>query len=249
MTLSDKQQEAFRIVSELSESTRSSSDLLPLMDYTLLNLTASRQDIEQAARLASEHQVAALCIYPEHLSYRPEPVTINTAIVINFPTGNAPLNEALNAIDLAKQHPMLHEIDYVFPYEAYWAGDEKKALSHCRAVYHHCQQNHLLLKVILETGAMNDIHLIYKLSNDILHTGCDFLKTSTGKIETGATLSAAFAILSAINDTNSSCGIKLSGGIRSLSQASSYTHLAEHLLGKKVNPHWFRIGASRLGLS
>ena len=72
------------------------------------------------------------------------------------------------------------------------------------------------------------------------------LKTSTGKITPGASLQAVFVMLSAIKDSQSGCGIKISGGIKTLAQASVYIHLSEHMLEKNVGKNWFRIGASQI---
>ena len=74
----------------------------------------------------------------------------------------------------------------------------------------------------------------------------DFLKTSTGKIATGATIPAAVAMLLAISDSNTPCGIKFSGGIKTKEQASLYMRLAEHMRGVTTNKQWFRFGMSQL---
>ena len=63
---------------------------------------------------------------------------------------------------------------------------------------------------------------------------------------TGATLSAATAMLTAIVDSKKTCGIKLSGGIKTIEQAQSYIVLAEDMMRVPVDKHWFRIGASTL---
>ncbi len=86
------------------------------------------------------------------------------------------------------------------------------------------------------------------LSSEIIALGGRFLKTSTGKTPQGATLAAVFAIVSAVMDSTyaSSCGIKVSGGIKTPLQAQQYAQLAELLMGKAIHKDWFRIGASTL---
>ena len=73
-----------------------------------------------------------------------------------------------------------------------------------------------------------------------------FLKTCTGKIPQGASLSALFTMLSAIKDSGKTCGIKVSGGVKTPRQAFNYAKLAELMMAKKIDKSWFRIGASSL---
>ncbi len=93
---------------------------------------------------------------------------------------------------------------------------------------------------------MPSLEFIYDLSTEIINKGCDFLKTSTGKIAQGATPSAAFAMLKAIKESKTSCGLKVSGGIKQPEQAFIYMALASHLLDRDLDKSWFRIGASSL---
>lgn len=224
----------------------SSEAVLPLIDFTRLDALATRDDIAQCAAQALQHQVSALCILPQHLQWVPQSMAIPCATVINFPTGNDLHRDNLLAIEQAAIHPKLCEIDYVFPYSAYLSGQRAHALSCCQEAYQTSKQHGLLFKVILETGALPSLDVIYKLSLDVIHHGCDFLKTSTGKIATGATIPAAIAMLSAIVDSNAPCGIKLSGGIKTTEQASLYLRLAEHMRAVTANKHWFRFGMSHL---
>jgi deoxyribose-phosphate aldolase len=55
-----------------------------------------------------------------------------------------------------------------------------------------------------------------------------------------------FTLLCAIKDSKTSCGIKVSGGIKTPAQAKSYATLAQWVLKQKINKDWFRIGASSL---
>ena len=84
------------------------------------------------------------------------------------------------------------------------------------------------------------------MSSKIISVGCDFLKTSTGKIKQGATPGAAFGMLSAIKTSNQRIGLKVSGGIRTTDDARQYISLAEQVMKRPVDKSWFRIGASSL---
>ncbi|HEX5937231.1 MAG TPA: deoxyribose-phosphate aldolase, partial [Actinomycetota bacterium] len=81
--------------------------------------------------------------------------------------------------------------------------------------------------------------------------GADFIKTSTGKIGTNATLPVALCMMEAIRDfhrdTGRTVGIKVAGGVRNAKQAIQYlVILHETLGGEWMTPDRFRIGASSL---
>lgn len=101
--------------------------------------------------------------------------------------------------------------------------------------------------MILETGVLGEPSVIAGAARAAVMAGCDFLTTSTGKTQVGATLEAAAVMLAVIEEADGRVGFKASGGIRTAQQAASYLYLAEQLL----NPSWacpttFRFGASAL---
>ena len=81
--------------------------------------------------------------------------------------------------------------------------------------------------------------------------GADFIKTSTGKIGTGATLPAALCMMEAARDffqeTGRPVGVKVAGGVRRSKQAIQYLVVLYETLGPEwMTPERFRIGASSL---
>ena len=80
--------------------------------------------------------------------------------------------------------------------------------------------------------------------------GAQFLKTSTGKTQPGATLMAAQIMLEAIDEARLRGvrgGFKASGGIRTMAEAVSYLAAYEAKFGVgSAQPAVFRIGASHL---
>ena len=223
-------------------------NIAELIDLTLLNPEATVDDIAKLIANGIKYNVAALCILPQHLAIIPSNCTVTRATVVNFPTGHESHDLVLQTIEQIALHDQIDEIDYVFPYEAYLAGDKPYALACSAEAFQRCKHHNLLFKVILETGALPSSDVIYQMSLDIIHAGCDFIKTSTGKIAIGATIPAAVAMLSAILDSKIACGIKLSGGIRTIEQAQSYIQLAENRMSLKVDKRWFRLGASSLSM-
>lgn len=231
---------------ELSESVAEikSQQLISLIDLTNLNVTATKDEIHALGIKAHKHHVAAVCIYPENLDDIPPDLALTRATVVNFPSGHDDIKSLIHAIDQIYQKHIIHEIDYVFPYQSYLSGDEQPALNHCRTIYKECVERNLIFKIILETGAFPSIEKIYALSHQLINIGCDFLKTSTGKIPQGATIPAAFAMLSAIKESQSACGIKISGGLKTKKQVTQYVQLAESLLQRSADKSWVRLGAS-----
>lgn len=235
---------------ELNEADYNSSQLkseaVSLIDLTLLDETASDEAFYNLVKKANIHQVAALCVLPQHLKLITPLARVKLATVVNFPSGNQSAKQVLSSIEQIISNTPVDEIDYVFPYHTYLEGKQKVALIQCQQAYQLCKQQDLNFKVILETGALPSLEFIYQLSIEIINNGCDFLKTSTGKITQGATPSAAFAMLNAIKASQSTCGLKVSGGIKKPEQAFIYMVLAKHMLNRDLDKSWFRIGASSL---
>jgi len=227
-------------------NTFSAKEIISVIDLTLLNAEVTPDSINALVSKANQEQVAAVCLLPAHLNDISLTGQVRLATVLNFPTGNEPLKDVLKQLEHIRSCYPVDEIDYVFPYQQYLMGQEDEALMHCHQVYTCCKNNNLLFKVILETSAHPSILATYTLSRAILNQGCDFIKSSTGKLTSGATLPAAFAMLLAIKDSESPAGIKVSGGIKTIKEALSYMQLTQHVLKKITNKTLFRIGASQL---
>ncbi|MBA3535320.1 MAG: deoxyribose-phosphate aldolase [Tatlockia sp.] len=247
MKLEETYLDAFNdLKASLEIASLNPQDAISLIDLTLLNEFASDEELIMLGKKANLHQVAAICVMPEQLKKIALSSTIKRATVVNFPKGFLSDKELLADLDTILTNYQPDEIDYVFPYQTYLEGEEKVALSQCKQAYKLCQQKGATFKVILETGALPSLEIIYKISTEVINSGCDFLKTSTGKIAEGATLASAFTILKAIKDSKIPCGLKVSGGLKTAEQAFSYMILAKQTLGFNLEKSWFRIGASSL---
>lgn len=226
--------------------------ILTAIDLTSLNLDDTRETIIQLCQKSKTAlgSVAAVCIYPNFIEIAKNILgphsMVKIATVCNFPSGQAALPDVLieikNAIKAGAD-----EIDLVMPYHDFLAGKYQYVHDFIATSKKNCDDK--LLKVILETGALQDSHLIARASRDCILAGADFIKTSTGKIATNATLPAAEIMLTTIRDLNldRTVGFKAAGGIRTLDQALQYLQLAENMMGVDwVSPRTFRIGASQL---
>jgi deoxyribose-phosphate aldolase len=165
--------------------------------------------------------------------------------VANFPAGGTDAAAARREAEDALADGA-DEVDVVLPYEAYASGERPAALAVLDACREACGTR-ARLKVILESGALDDPDLIRDAAADALGHGADFVKTSTGKRSPGATLPAARAMLEAIRDAGGDRGFKASGGISTTEDAGRYLALADEILGAEyVSPERFRFGASSL---
>lgn len=107
------------------------------------------------------------------------------------------------------------------------------------------------LKVILETGCLKTAELIRNASILAMYSDADFIKTSTGKIYSGASLEAAYVMCRCIREyyetTGRRVGFKAAGGVRTTEDAVAYYTIVREVLGEEwLDADHFRIGASSL---
>tara|TARA_R110000868_G_scaffold10639_4_gene51662 strand:- start:65955 stop:66668 length:714 start_codon:yes stop_codon:yes gene_type:complete len=223
--------------------------IISLIDLTSLNENDTDADIIALCEAAQtvKGPVAAVCVYPKFVTLAKQQLAgsgIQVATVTNFPSGTEPLEDTLA---LTKQclADGADEIDVVIPYCNYLGGNTEAVVSLVQQSKQCCGNKKL--KVILETGALKDPELIKQVSLDVINAGADFIKTSTGKINTGATLDAAQAMIDAISASGKNVGIKISGGVKTFDHAVAYLQAAQKVLGEDwLNANHFRIGASSL---
>lgn len=227
--------------------------LLSLIDLTSLNESDEEASIVQLAALASTDagRVAAVCTWPRLVPVACRELRgsgIAVAAVANFPAGDSDI-EAVAAETVAAIDSGATEVDVVFPYREFLAARPQVALALVRACRRACGER-AVLKVILETGQLESVDHIRRAADIAIDGGAHFLKTSTGKTTPGATPEAAVVLFDAIAGAagrGRKVGCKLSGGIRTLSQARSYLELYEARFGAgSADPSNFRIGASAL---
>ena len=129
------------------------------------------------------------------------------------------------------------------------SGDYQYVLDEIAAVKEACGKARL--KVILETGELGTLDNVRRASDIAIHAGADFIKTSTGKIASAATIPITLVMLLAIRDhyfkTGQMVGMKPAGGISKAKLALHYLVMVKETLGPEwLDNHWFRFGASSL---
>ena len=233
---------------------------LACLDLTSLNLDDTPAVIDTLCDRALspapgiDIHPAAVCIYPRFVAQargRVHASGIAVAAVANFPLGTAPVDEVVNEVRQALTDGA-DEIDVVFPFRAYLAGDHESAAELVRRVSEACRSadTPAKLKVILETGVLHEPDTIKAAAAVAVANGADFLKTSTGKLEPAATPEAAAALLEVIaaaQREGRAIGLKIAGGVKSVTDAAVYLEMADRILAPNgAEPHNFRFGASGL---
>ncbi|HEX8417613.1 MAG TPA: deoxyribose-phosphate aldolase [Methylobacterium sp.] len=222
---------------------------IPLLDLTDLGDACTAGAIDALCARAREHGVAAVCVWPQYVTLAARGLAgspVRIATVVNFPAGGDDIERAVQDTTEALADGA-HEIDLVLPYRALLSGDAATAQGMVEAVREVCGKH--WLKVILETGTLETEARIVEASRLAMAAGADFLKTSTGKSAVSATPMAAEAMLRTIRDHagDRSVGLKVSGGLRTVSNAGLYLDLADRIMGPDwASPRTFRLGASGL---
>ncbi|MDI5933726.1 deoxyribose-phosphate aldolase [Halomonas kalidii] len=237
----------------MTDLQQAARQALALMDLTSLNDDDSDATIRAlcARAVTPAGHPAAVCVYPAFIATAREALAeqglagkVKIATVTNFPHGDADIVRAA-AETRAAIAAGADEVDVVFPYRALVAGDEAVGQELVAACKRECGD--AVLKVILETGELEDPALIRRAGELAIAGGADFLKTSTGKVKVNATLEAAELLLTVIRDSGRDIGFKAAGGVRTAEDARAYLALAEHLMGAAwPTPAHFRFGASGL---
>ncbi|MEM8947815.1 MAG: deoxyribose-phosphate aldolase [Pseudomonadota bacterium] len=228
-------------------TSEAAARILPLVDLTSLSGEETDADIEALVDRGMAKGVAAVCVYPKFVSSARRRLAtdpVGLASVVNFPDGSDDISRAIEET-AAIIADGADEIDMVAPLDAIMEGDVGLVTEMVEAVKDVADGR--MVKVILETGRLEDPARITSAARAAVMVGADMLKTSTGKTPIGARLEDAAVLLAVIEEAEGRVGLKLSGGIRSVRDAAGYLYLIEHFMTPGwVSPKTVRFGASSL---
>jgi deoxyribose-phosphate aldolase len=197
-------------------------------------------------------KVAAICVYHtfvETALHALEGSGIHVAAVsTGFPAGLSPLAERVAEIRRSVEAGA-HEIDVVITRAHVFGGRWQALYDEVAAFKQACGPAHM--KVILGTGDLLTLRNIARASMVAMMAGADFIKTSTGKEPTNATLPVGLVMTRAIREyaqqTGMAVGFKPAGGIRTAKQSIEWLALIKEELGESwMRAEMFRFGASGL---
>jgi deoxyribose-phosphate aldolase len=199
------------------------------IDHTILKPTTSLAEIEQLCKDAAAYQFAAVCVPPPFVKRAKallSPTNIKIATVIVFPFGyaatEAKLSEAVLAIVDGAD-----ELDMVINLIAFKMKDIDYVVREVKLIAELVHKKNKVLKVIVESGILSNEEII-QCCKTIGHAGIDFMKTSTGYAEKGASVEAVQLMKAHLP---SDVRIKASGGIRDYAFAKALVEAGAERLG------------------
>ena len=195
--------------------------------------------------------VASICVYPAFvetvgLAIDGTPMRI-TSVGGGFPASQTFLEVKMLEVAMAVENGA-DEVDIVLNVGKMLTGAYDEAANEVEMIRSEMDSD-VILKVIIESGALKTPELIRKASLISMAAGADFVKTSTGKIDIAATPEAAVVMCQAIKDfyekTGTKVGFKAAGGVKTPQDAALYYTIVEQILGEEwLTTELFRIGAS-----
>lgn len=199
------------------------------IDHTILKPTTLLSEVEQLCKDAIKYEFAAVCVPPcfvKHAKQFTEGTSVKVATVIGFPFGYSAIEAkvaetALAIVDGAD------ELDMVIHIAALKNNDWQYLVNEINAVLPLIHQKGRIIKVIIESGILTDEEItrcceIYGLA------GVDFMKTSTGYAEHGASVHAVELMRKHLPDN---IKIKASGGIRTYAFAKELIDVGADRIG------------------
>jgi deoxyribose-phosphate aldolase len=182
------------------------------IDHTILKPTCLVADIRKVCEEAKQFDFAAVCVPPNFVKLAKEQVAgsdVKVATVIGFPFGYSATEAKIAEIILAMVDGA-DELDVVANISAIKNGDWAAIADEINHIMPIIRSKGKAVKIIIESGVLTDDEII-KCCDIYGIAGIDFLKTSTGYAEKGASVEAVALFRKHLPE---SVQIKASGGIR-----------------------------------
>ncbi len=187
------------------------------IDHTILKPTCLVADIQKLCEEAKQYQFAAVCVPPNFIKLAKQLVqgsAVQVATVIGFPFGYSATEAKIAEIILAMVDGA-DELDVVANISAIKNGDWVAIADEINHIMPIIRSKGKKIKVIIESGVLTDEEII-KCCDIYGIAGIDYLKTSTGYAEKGASVEAVQLFRKHLPEA---IHIKASGGIRDYATA------------------------------
>jgi deoxyribose-phosphate aldolase len=195
-------------------------DIARMIDHSLLNPKMSDEELRAGCKLAADYAVASVCIKPYFVAPAAKILAgsgVKTGTTIGFPHGGH-----ATAIKLAEAEAALadgaEELDMVVNIGKVLSGDWDFVLADIQAVVAAGHAGGALVKVIFENCHLADEHKI-RLCEICGQVKADFVKTSTGYADGGATIEDVKLMR---KHSPAAVQVKAAGGIRTLDKLLEY---------------------------
>lgn len=214
------------------------SSIASYIDHTILKPTTLPQEVDLLCREAVDYGMAAVCIPPPLVVQARDWLRsggnganvkvkmVKVATVIGFPFGYSCVKAKLEEVGQAIADGA-DELDIVINGIALQKGDWEFLEWEMQSLTDSAHAHGKIVKVIIESGILPDAAII-RCCEIYSKTGVDFLKTSTGYAEKGATVGAVRLMR---RHLPSSIRIKASGGIRQYAFARQLIEAGADRLG------------------
>jgi deoxyribose-phosphate aldolase len=216
-----------------AQTLASWQSLAAVIDHTLLKPDATHAQMSTLCAEAIRYRFACAMVNPLWAANAVAQLAgsgIPVGVVIGFPLGTS-LVSTLRQEAAALTRLGVRELDMVIPIGQLKSGDHhavQHAVNAAATVAHH---NGAILKVILETCLLT-VEEKLRASEIAIQAGADFLKTSTG-FSTGGATAADVALLRGV--AGARCGVKASGGIRTLADIRTMLEAGANRIGASAS--------------
>lgn len=202
-------------------------ELASMIDSTLLNPLATRDQVERLCDEAKNYGIFAVCINSAWVPFAVKVLRgaeVKVSSTVGFPLG-ASLSqvkafEAQTVVDLGAA-----EVDMVMNIGALKSRDVTSVREDIEQVVKACKE--APVKVIIETGYLNDEEKVQacKLAQE---AGAAFVKTSTGFGSGGATIADVMLMRKTVGER---FGVKAAGGIRTFKDCTAMIGAGANRIG------------------
>lgn len=194
-------------------------ELASYIDYSVLKPEFTQQEIVDLTKDGVELGCATICINPGYMELcRPYVEGSETKLcpVCDFPFGTSSTESKVAQAKILVDNyaDVIGELDVVANFGLIRSGAYEEVTKDIKAVVDACHEKNVLVKVILETDALNE-EQIRKTCHCCIEAGADFVKTSTGFLtghESHGAMPEVIAIMQ--EEVGDHCKVKGSGCIR-----------------------------------
>ena len=210
------------------------ADIAKMIDHSLLQQVLTDTDLEKGCRLARDYQVASVCIKPYGVKMAKELLAssgVAVGTVIGFPHGGH-LTRIKHVESEAAMDDGAVELDMVVNIGKVLTGDWKYVAADIAAVVEAAHARRALVKVIFENCFLKDEHKeqLCRISGEV---GADFVKTSTGYGDSGAT-DDDLKLMRRCSPPR--VQVKAAGGVRTFDRVLSVRALGVTRIGATASP-------------
>ena len=192
-------------------------EIARMIDHSLLRPELTEKDVREGCEVAKKYKVATVCCRPSELALVTELLQgseVKPSTVVGFPHGCNKTETKVFEAEQAIADGAL-ELDMVLNIGKLLDGDYDYAKKDIKAVVDVAHSHNVAVKVIFENYYLNDEQkkVACRLAEE---AGVDFVKTSTGFADGGATIEDLQLMRDNVSEK---VQVKAAGGVRDLEMA------------------------------